>query len=34
MTLADKQREAIVKEKGEPKLKLEFDVSDDNHISM
>jgi hypothetical protein len=34
MSLADKQREAVIAEKGEPKLRLEFDVFNDGHISM
>lgn len=34
MPLADKQRTALVEERGEPKLRLEFDVFADGHISM
>jgi hypothetical protein len=34
MGLADKQRDARIKEKGSPKLSLEFDVFEDNSISM
>ena len=34
MSLADKQREARIAEKGEPKLKLDFDVFADGSVSM
>jgi len=34
MALASKQREALVQERGEPKLRLEFDVFADGQISM
>lgn len=34
MPLAEKQRKARIKEKGEPKLKLEFDVFEDGSVSM
>lgn len=34
MSLADKQRAALVRERGEPRLKLEFDVFADGQISM
>lgn len=34
MSFADKQREAILKERGEPILRLEFDVFDNNRVSM
>ncbi len=34
MALADKQRDALIRERGEPKLRLEFDVSADGQISM
>lgn len=34
MTLANKQREAIIIKKGNPRLRLEFDVFTDGHISM
>lgn len=34
MALAEKQRERLIKQKGEPKLRLEFDVFDDGHKSM
>lgn len=32
--LAEKQREARVEEKGEPKLRIEFDVFEDGTLSM
>jgi hypothetical protein len=34
MGLANKQRDALVQERGEPKLRLEFDVFADGQISM
>jgi hypothetical protein len=34
MSFTDKQREALIKERGEPKLRLEFDVFDENKVSM
>jgi hypothetical protein len=34
MGLADKQRESLISERGEPTLRLEFDVFADGHISM
>lgn len=34
MPLADKQREARIAEKGEPTLRLEFDVFNDGSVSM
>lgn len=34
MSLADKQRDALIADKGEPKLRLEFDVFEDGHVSM
>jgi hypothetical protein len=34
MALADKQRTALISEKGEPALRLDFDVFADGHISM
>lgn len=34
MPLADKQRDALIEERGEPKLRLEFDVFADGQISM
>ena len=34
MGLADKQRQALIKERGEVKLRLEFDVFEGNKVSM
>jgi len=34
MTLATNQREALIAERGQPKLTLEFDVFDGNKVSM
>lgn len=34
MGLADKQRAAKIKERGEPKLRLDFDVFDNDDVSM
>lgn len=34
VALAEKQREALIRERGEPALRLEFDVFEDGHISM
>lgn len=34
MPLADKQRTALIDERGEPKLRIEFDVFEDNQVSM
>jgi hypothetical protein len=34
MNLIDKQREALINERGEPILRLEFDVFEDNRVSM
>lgn len=34
MPLADKQRAALIQERGEPALRLEFDVFADGQISM
>ena len=34
MSLTDKQREARIQEKGEPTLKLDFDVFADGSVSM
>lgn len=34
MNLADKQRAALIEERGEPILRLEFDVFEGNKISM
>lgn len=34
MALADKQRLALIEERGEPKITIEFDVFDGNKVSM
>ena len=34
MSFTDKQRQAIIEERGEPVLRLEFDVFKDNNVSM
>jgi len=34
MTFSDKQRESLIKERGEPKIRLEFDVFKDDRVSM
>lgn len=34
MPLADKQRTALIEERGAPKLRLEFDVFADEQVSM
>jgi hypothetical protein len=34
MPLSDKQRTALIAERGEPKLRLEFDVFADGQVSM
>lgn len=34
MKLADKQREALIEERGNPSLRIEFDVFKDNRVSM
>jgi len=34
MALSEKQRDALIAERGEPKLRLEFDVFADGQISM
>lgn len=34
MPLSDKQREALIQERGEPVLRLEFDVFSDDQVSM
>lgn len=34
MALAERQRKALVEQRGEPKLRLEFDVFADGHVSM
>lgn len=32
--LTDKQRQALIEERGEPELSIEFDVFDGNRVSM
>lgn len=34
MSLADKQREALLRERGDPVITLEFDVFGDGQVSM
>lgn len=34
MALADNQRQALISERGEPSLRIEFDVFSDGQVSM
>ncbi len=34
MSFTDKQRKALIEERGEPVLRLEFDVFEGNNVSM
>lgn len=34
MAFTDKQRQALIAERGQPKLSIEFDVFEDNRVSM